>query len=86
MQAHVEEGSEGAEEMRRELRAVIRGHMEGDSMLGKDVGDKSICNINSGGRVCGRDENTFLGEVINDDQDHCITIGQGQLLDEVHAY
>ncbi len=44
-------------------------------MLGKDVGDKSICNINSSGRVCGRDENTFLGEAINDDQDCHITIG-----------
>ena len=86
VEAHAEEGAEGSEEVRGKLQAAIGGYVEGDAMLGEDMGDESICDINCGSVIRGGDENTFLGEAIDNDQNRREPIGRRQLFDEVHAY
>ena len=54
-------------------------------MLQEDMGDKSICNIYGSGIICGRNKDTLLREAVNDHQYCREAIGQGQLLNKIHA-
>ena len=52
-------------------------------MLGKYVGDKCVCNINSSSVISGRYENTLLGEVVDDYKDCSVAIQRWELLNKV---
>ena len=64
VKAHMEERTEGTEEMRGELRFVVRGYTKGNPMLGKDVGDKGLRNVYCSGIISGWYEDTFLGKAV----------------------
>jgi len=82
---HTEEGSKGLEEVGGEFRAAVRQDVEGDSVLHKYLGNKRICNIDGSSVICCRDEDTFLGKVVNYYQNHHVTVRRWELFDEVHA-
>ena len=54
-------------------------------MLREYVGDKEVGDIHGGSIVSSRNEDGFLGEVINNDKDGGVSVRGGELLNEIHT-
>ena len=70
--------------MRDKLRAPVRGNMAWDSMLGKDMENEQLCQLNRCDSVDRWDEDALFGESVHNYQDCCESVGRRELLDEVH--
>ena len=73
MQLHVQSNSERAEEMRNEFGSAVGSDVAWNSMLGEDVKNKELCNLLRHDHVVSRNEESLLGEMINNDQYSGIT-------------
>ena len=58
--------------------------MSGDAMFGEDVKQEETSEFFGGDLALGQDEDTLFREVVNDNQDHSVTVGLRELFDEVH--
>ena len=59
--------------MGNEFGSAIGSNVAWDSMLGEDVKNKELCELLRRNRVVSRNEESLLGETINDDQYSSIT-------------
>ena len=73
MQLHVQSDSERAEEMGNEFGSAIRSDVAWNSMLGEDVKNKELCKLLRCDHVVSQNEESLLGETINNDQYSGIT-------------
>ena len=73
MQLHVQGDSEGPEEMQDKLRFTIGSDMTWDSMLREDVKNEELCKLLRCDCVMSQNEESLLGEMVNNDQDNSIT-------------
>ena len=73
MQLHVQCDSEWVEEMGNEFGSVIGSNVAWDSVLGEDMKNKELCKLLRRNHVVSRNEESLLGETINDDQYSSIT-------------
>jgi hypothetical protein len=85
MEFHVENYSEGPEEMGNEFRTMIRGNMRRNSMLGEYVEDKEFRKFEGGNSIVGGDEYRLLGELVYNNEDGGEAGGDGELFYEVHG-
>ena len=69
VETHAKEGTKGMEEVGGEFGTVVGGDMERDAMLREYVRDEDVCNFSGSDCICGRYENTFLGQPVDDHQD-----------------
>ena len=51
-----------------EFRSAVRSDVAWDSMLGEDMKNKELCKLLRRNRVVSRNEESLLGETINNDQ------------------
>ena len=56
-----------------EFRSAVRSDVAWDSVLGEDVKNEELCKLLRRDRVVGRNEESLLGETINNDQYSSIT-------------
>ena len=73
MQFHIQSESERVEEMGDEFRSMIRSDMAWNSMLGEDVKNEELCKLLRCDCVMSRNEESLLGETINNNQYSGIT-------------
>ena len=73
MQFHIQSNSERAEEMRDEFRSTVGSDMAWNSVLGEDVKNKELCKLLRCDRVMSWNEESLLGEMINNNQYSGIT-------------
>ena len=73
MQFHIQSDSERVEEMGDEFRSTIGSDMAWNSVLGEDVKNEELCKLLRRDRVVSRNEESLLGEMINNDQYSGIT-------------
>ena len=59
--------------MGNEFRSAIGSNVAWDSMLGEDVKNKELCKLLRHNCVVSQNEESLLGETINDDQYSSIT-------------
>ena len=53
--------------------SAVRSDVAWDSVLGEDVKNKELCKLLRCDRIVGRNEESLLGETINNDQYSSIT-------------
>ena len=68
MQLHVQSDSEQAEEMGKEFGSAIGSNVAWDSVLGEDMKNEELCKLLRCNRVMSQNEESLLGETINNDQ------------------
>ena len=68
MQLHVQSDSERVEEMGDEFGSAIRSDVAWNSMLGEDMKNEELCKLLRCDHVVSRNEESLLGETINNDQ------------------
>ena len=73
MQLHIQSDSERAEEMGNESGSVIGSDVAWNSMLGEDMKNKELCKLLRRDGVMSWNEESLLGETINNDQYSSIT-------------
>ena len=73
MQLHVQSDSERVEEMGHKFGSTIRSDMAWNSVLGEDVKNKELCKLLRCDHVVSHNEESLLGETINNDQYSGIT-------------
>ena len=54
--------------MRDEFRSSVRSNMAWNSVLGEDVKNEELCNFLRHDHVVSQNEESLLGEMINNDQ------------------
>ena len=59
--------------MGNEFGSAIGSNVAWDSVLGEDMKNKELCKLLRRNRVMSRNEESLLGETINDDQYSSIT-------------
>ena len=71
--------------MRDEFGSAVGSNMAWNSMLGEDVKNEELCKLLRRNHVVSRDEESLLGETINNDQYSGITgRRRRELLYEIH--
>ena len=73
MQFHIQSESERVEEMGDGFRSAIRSDMAWNSVLGEDVKNEELCKWLRRDHVVSRNEESLLGEMINNNQHSSIT-------------
>ena len=73
MQLHIQSNFERAEEMGNEFRSTIGSDVAWNSVLGEDMKDEELCKLLRHDHVMSQNEESLLGEVINNDQYNGIT-------------
>ena len=68
MQFHIQSDSKRVEEMGNEFGSTIGSDMAWNSMLGEDMKNKELCKLLRCDHVMSRNEESLLGEMINNDQ------------------
>jgi hypothetical protein len=68
VETHAKERAEGSEEVRCEFGAAVGRDVEGDAVLGEDMGNEGVSDIYGGSGVCSRNEYAFLAEAIDNHQ------------------
>ncbi|EJF57825.1 hypothetical protein DICSQDRAFT_68403 [Dichomitus squalens LYAD-421 SS1] len=85
VEVHVKDSSKGAEEVGHEFQATVGGDVRRNSVLGDDVLEEQFCELWGVERIVCQNEDGLFGELVDDNQNVCETIGVWQLLDEVHG-
>ena len=73
MQFHVQGDSKRVEEMGNEFGSVVGSDVAWTSVLGEDMKNEELCKLLRRNHVVSRNENSLLGEMINNDQYSGIT-------------
>ena len=73
MQFHIQSDSERVEKMSNEFRSTIGSDVAWNSVLGEDMKNEELCKLLRHDRVVSWDEESLLGELINNDQYSDIT-------------
>ena len=73
MEFHVQGDSKGLEEMGNEFRSTIGSDVTWNSMLGEDVKNEELCKLQRCDHIMSQNEESLLGETINNDQYSSIT-------------
>ena len=73
MQFHIQRDSERVEEMRDEFGSMVGSDVAWNSMLGDDVKNEELCKLLRCDHVMSRNEESLLGETINNNQYSGIT-------------
>ena len=73
VQFHVQSNSERAEEMGNEFRSTIGSDVAWNSVLGEDMKNEELCKLLRCDHVMSQNEETLLGEMINNNQYSGIT-------------
>ena len=68
MQFHIQSNFERVEEMGDKFRSAIGSDMAWNSMLGEDVKNKELCKLLRRDHIVSWNEESLLGEMINNDQ------------------
>ena len=68
-----------------EFRALIRGNVGWNSMLGKHMEEEELCKLQRSDHVMHWDEYALLGETIDYHKDHSESGGWRELFYEVHG-
>jgi hypothetical protein len=85
VESHVQGFSEGTEKMGNKLRTSVRGNMGGNTVFGEHVENEQFCEFCGGNGIMRRNENSLLGESVDNNEDGVESGGCGEFLDEVHG-
>jgi hypothetical protein len=85
MEFHVQDYSEGPEEMGNEFRTTIRGNMRRNSVLGEYMEDKEFRKFEGGNSIVGGDEYRLLGKSVYNNEDGSEAGGDRELFYEIHG-
>jgi hypothetical protein len=73
MQPHIKGFSEGLEEMGDKLGTTIGCYMGWDSVFGKDMEYKQLCELRGSDHIVSQNEYGLLHESVYNNEDGCVT-------------